>query len=114
VAAGGLAVAGAPGAEGGFWAPARGAAATITHAAHVWTRVPVRFMARTLHVSGWQMLAHLQAPRELRRTMATVRREVQINLPASLTMSMVQTWERPPMCTGRAVPVTSPVRADRT
>ena len=43
--------------------------------------------------------------------MATVRREMQTNLPASLTMSMLQTWLRPPRCTGRAVPVTNPERA---
>ena len=45
---------------------------------------------------------------------ATVKRDVQTNFPASLTRSMAQTWVRPPKCTGRAVPVTSPARAALT
>src|SRR6218665_19734 len=45
--------------------------------------------------------------------MAMVRRETQISSSASLTRSICQTWVLRPRCTGRAWPVTQPLRAER-
>ena len=57
------------------------------------------------------MPAQVTASRAPRLMTAIVMREMHTSFLASLTMSIVQTCVRPPKCTARAVPVTSPLRA---
>jgi len=104
---GGAGGGGAAGAGAGDWAPAGSAAMIRIHAMREF------FMARTIPRAGGLRPAR-QPLIEPRRMTATVNREVHTSLPPSSTMSMTHTWVRPPKCTGRAVPVTSPERAERT
>src|SRR5205085_9521591 len=70
--------------------------------------------ARTVrrHQTAWLTLVAGAAALRSVKT-AIVMRETQVSSPASLVMSICHTCVVRPRCTGRAVPVTQPVMAER-